>query len=795
MRTVLKIIAIIFAIGFCSDISGQTSNSDEQKLLEQAENAYQIGHFSKVDSLLTNSAGRMQSQNRVKAYRLLALSALYTDRMELAESYSAKLLETDPFFTAYDDTQRFNDILERLKKGSEKITTASAWAESLEEAPVPVTLITEEMINHSGARTLQDLLCLYVPGMTRIEGIESSVSMRGIYSIMQEDILIMQDGHRLNSGMTNAESPDYRISLDKIKQIEVLRGPASSLYGNVALAAVVNIITKQGSEMEGGQLTAMAGMHNSFGGSAVYGRGNLKSDVMGWANVYYSRGETFDTGADIRYIGGFNHKPAFDIGMNARWGDVSMNITAQHAKQVPFYNMVSAGTTYNYDKYASSNGNTPGTSRMTLNASIDYKHTWNKFTLNGSAYFGSEDTQIYNVLGDNIDSDFSQLMYLLVTGTFTEDPSTEGVWQVANWKDYTMGLNINGSFPYKWGKQRGNILFGCQFDYFIMNSSCFNLCDEYYKVNLSNNQGIDAGSEWSLSPYFQWKHYFTEKIIFNGGLRFDLKKRYSGNDIRTASPRVALIWMPTSVSTFKIGYARSFVDAPYLYRASQVRLLSGGNDMLPQFLNSIQISSLFQWKPIHLKCEVNMFYNIAKDLVQYSANNLTKKLYPFTNSGKLTQGGIEAILEYHDSKTLANMNMTLQHTFDQTSEYMEKSLEHWIGNESKFIMNMTAGRQIYQNPRAGEFWLRANMHVQSGMYLLWNNYSRIMQGQPPTTTTWQNGKVMLNAGFDWKWKKRLTISLDAYNLTNTLYGIGTLLEAPMPTESARFMAKVKVHLN
>ena len=54
---------------------------------------------------------------------------------------------------------------------------------------------------------------------------------------------------------------------------------------------------------------------------------------------------------------------------------------------------------------------------------------------------------------------------------------------------------------------------------------------------------------------------------------------------------------------------------------------------------------------------------------------------------------------------------------------------------------------------------------------------------------------MLNAGFDWKWKKRLTISLDAYNLTNTLYGIGTLLEAPMPTESARFMAKVKVHLN
>lgn len=793
MRTVLKTIAIIIVLGFRAEAYAQNNDSDEQKLIALADSAYQIGRFMLVDSILGNSASHMQSQNRVKAYRLLALSALYTDRTELAERYSARLLEADPFFTAYDDTQRFHDILEQLKKGTDKITTASAWAESLEEAPVPVTLITEEMINHSGARTLQDLLCLYVPGMTRLEGIESSVAMRGIYSNMQEDILIMQDGHRLNSGMTNAQSPDFRISLDKIKQIEVLRGPASSLYGNVALAAVVNIITKQGSEMDGGQLTALAGMHNSFGGSAIYGRGNLKSDIMGWGSVYYSRGERFDTGGDIRYIGGYNQKPAFDIGMNARWGDISMNITAQHSKQVPFYNMVSAGTQYNYDKYSSFNGDKPGTSRMTLNTSLDYKHTWSKFTLNGSAYFGSEETQIYNVLGDDIDKEFAQLMFLLFTGTLSEDPSTEGVWQAVNWRDYTLGTNLNGSLPYKWGKQRGNILFGCQFDFFMLSSSNFHLCDQFSKINISTSNSIDMGSEWTLSPYFQWKHYFTEKLIFNGGVRFDQKKRYNGNSISTASPRVAFIWMPTSVSTFKIGYARSFVDAPYLYRACQVRLLSGGNDMLPQYLNSIQFSSLFQWKPIHMKCEFNLFYNIANNLVQYSATNLTKRLLPFINSGKISQGGIEATLEYHDDKTLANMNMTLQHTFDQTSEYMDKDKEHWIGNESKFIMNTTVGRMLYRNPRAGEFWLRTNLHVQSGMYVLWNNYSNIVKGQIPTTTTWQNAQVMLNAGLDWKWKNRLTISLDGYNLTNTLYGIGTLLEAPMPTERARFMGKVKIH--
>lgn len=794
MRIVLKTIPLLIALVLCTHAMAQDNRVDEQKMLEHAEMAYEMGHFAQVDSILCGTASRMQSQNRVKAYRLLALSALYTDRTELAEDYAAQLLETDPFFTAYDDTQRFNDILERLKKGTEQITTASAWAESLEEAPVPVTLITREMIDVSGANTLQDLLCLYVPGITRIEGIESSVSMRGIYSNMQEDILIMQDGHRLNSGMSNAQSPDFRISLDKIKQIEVLRGPASSLYGNVALAAVVNIITQRGSEVDGGRITALAGMHNSFGGSAMYGRGNLKSDVMGWASVYYSRGERFDTGNDIRYIGAYNNKPAFDVGLNARWGDISMNITAQHSKQVPFYNMVSAGSAYNYDLYAACNGNKPGTSRMTLNASLDYKHTWNRFTLNASAYFGSEETQIYNVLGDDVDKDFAQLMFLLVTGTYNPEPSTTGVWQSVNWRDYTIGTNVNGSMPYKWGAQRGNVLFGCQFDYFIMNASTFNLCDEFYRVNLSNTQGIKTGSEWTLSPYFQWKHYFTNKLIFNGGVRLDFKHRYSDSSIRTASPRIALIWMPTSVSTFQVGYSRSFVDAPYLYRACNVRLLSGGADMLPQFLNSIQVSSILQWKPLHLRCQFNVFYNIARDLVQYSAYNLIKRLTPFSNSGHISQGGIEATLEYHTDKTLVNLNTTLQHTFRQTSEYMGTDLEHWIGNESKFILNLTAAQQVWQHPRIGQFWLRANIHAQSGMYLLWNNYSRIVEGLNPTTTTWQNGQFMLNAGIDWKWKKRLTISLDAYNLTNTLYGIGTLLEAPMPTESARFMAKIKLHI-
>lgn len=140
---------------------------------------------------------------------------------------------------------------------------------------MPVTLITEEMIRHSGAATLQELLCLFVPGMTMAEGTESNIAMHGVYSLSQENILFLQDGHRMNSYSTNAEAPDYRTSLDKIQHIEVLRGPASSLYGNIALTAVVNIITRKGASLNGGRLSGMAGSQGSYGASMLLGEGTM----------------------------------------------------------------------------------------------------------------------------------------------------------------------------------------------------------------------------------------------------------------------------------------------------------------------------------------------------------------------------------------------------------------------------------------------------------------------------------------------------------------------------------------
>lgn len=232
-RTIITTLLVTLSI---LTVSAQATSTDAVQLYSKAQTEYSNGQFDKCKESLYAMLPSAKGMLKTSAYRLLALCSLEQGDIEEAKNNVALLLKSDPYFTpSLGDPMRFLDMISEAKDQSAGITTASRQAETLEEAPVPVTLITDEMIRHSGAQTLQEVLCLFVPGMTMAEGMETNIAMHGVYSLTQDKILFMVDGHRLNSSSTNAEAPDFRSNLDKIKQIEVLRGPASSLYGNVEI--------------------------------------------------------------------------------------------------------------------------------------------------------------------------------------------------------------------------------------------------------------------------------------------------------------------------------------------------------------------------------------------------------------------------------------------------------------------------------------------------------------------------------------------------------------------------------
>ena len=373
MKKILTI--FMFVVLLATSMTAQTSQDIE--LCRKAEEAYKIGRFDEAVCLLESNMPHFSGRSRETVYRLLSLCYLEKDNNAEASRYADLLLKTNPYYSvSLSDPLRFADMIDQMKSGNvATITTASQQAESIDEAPVPVTLITEDMIKDSGAKTLSDLLVLYVPGMTKVEGLESNVAMHGIYSSTQEKILIMLDGHRLNSRTTNSEQPDFRTSLEKIKQIEVLRGPASSLYGNVALTAVVNIITKTGRDVDGLKISTGTGNNSTYLADLLMGKSAYGIDFIGWASVYSSMGEKREVQPGDKefygrvltpgymYLDGYNHKPSYDIGFIAKWNDLKFIYNAQSSKRViPYSNLVHYAL-YSYDKYRKVFGATPGHTR------------------------------------------------------------------------------------------------------------------------------------------------------------------------------------------------------------------------------------------------------------------------------------------------------------------------------------------------------------------------------------------------------------------------------------------------
>lgn len=147
------------------------------------------------------------------------------------------------------------DNIERI------VVTASGFEQKLTEAPASISVITNEDLRAMSFTTLLDAV-KYQEGVdigtTRDKTGQGSVSMRGLTG---EYTLILVDGRRQNNhgdiypNNFGGNTFNHIPPLEAIERIEVIRGPASTLYGADALGGVINIITKRHTEEWTGGLT------------------------------------------------------------------------------------------------------------------------------------------------------------------------------------------------------------------------------------------------------------------------------------------------------------------------------------------------------------------------------------------------------------------------------------------------------------------------------------------------------------------------------------------------------------
>jgi len=127
------------------------------------------------------------------------------------------------------------------------LITAPRFPEEIRRLPASVTVITEEEIRKSAARTLPELIAAEV-GFTMKDfygnnAAYTSIDLRGFGVTGPQNTLILLDGRRLNDfDLSGVQWP--AIPLASIERVEIVRGSGGVLYGDGATAGIVNIVTR-----------------------------------------------------------------------------------------------------------------------------------------------------------------------------------------------------------------------------------------------------------------------------------------------------------------------------------------------------------------------------------------------------------------------------------------------------------------------------------------------------------------------------------------------------------------------
>jgi iron complex outermembrane receptor protein len=177
----------------------------------------------------------------------------------------------------------------------EVVVAASKSEEKATEAPASISIITSQQIRAQGYRTMDDLLRSVRDFYITDDRQYTLIGMRGFGSLggYNDRILMLVDGHRINDGVYNSflTGQSDMVDMDMIDRVEIIRGPASSLYGSNAFFGIINIITRKPKDVEGLDLTGSGGSLGTIKGEARYG-GHSDSGVdwLAEGSVYDSAG-------------------------------------------------------------------------------------------------------------------------------------------------------------------------------------------------------------------------------------------------------------------------------------------------------------------------------------------------------------------------------------------------------------------------------------------------------------------------------------------------------------------------
>lgn len=621
-------------------------------------------------------------------------------------------------------------------------STASKSSQRLEEAPGIVTVITRNQIEEMGARSLEDVLN-QVPGFTVGRslqlGFHKTIHVRGIFSTNASGILFLINGQRLNDGLSGgAVSFTSQYSVTNIKQIEIIRGPGSALYGANAFLGVVNIITNDAEDLDGGFARYRIGAQNklqeykpSHQAEFAYGR-SINEDInftlygnMNLTSLYNMPMRTIRRNIvdnqfapmplNMVYENRINqeHVDFYDFGASFSFKSLTLDASFSTSDQ---YNNYAGGTAVDMDGKEFANLGDMQNFRVGLN------HDWDmadKVMLHTKAsYLKHESTPQYRV------NNFVPLGYLGAYETIANQSIYEGIFSKLEWKTSTIYLDSYADYKVN---EKINLIAGVNFqqDFVEETIDMWNVRD-----TTGNGLGNVNVGEFGPSPvpqqpnkmsettrnvfagYTQLAWELNSTFTFTGGVRFDYYDDFGS----TINPRAALVVKPTEELTAKLLYGSAF-RAPTLYEMEYdaTNAIVSSSDLNPETIQTFEAQLNYQ--PIEeLRLSVNGFiYSIDDVIRQVSTNRAGAETeVRQINGGNRKATGVEAEVRYQPKKEIsvfANYSFT-----DSEDEYAGET--NPVAGVPRQGFNAGARFSLFEN--------NVDLYADVGRRWDWNNQPEIL---------------------------------------------------------------------
>ncbi len=555
------------------------------------------------------------------------------------------ILAANPFTATLEDEATW-------LKDETYVISASRVKESVKKASASITVIDEEMIRNMGAHTLTDVLRT-VPGF----GVSQSniyvdkISVRGIETWFSEKVLVLLDGHSLNSDLLNggATGTFANLPMEHVRRIEIIRGPASALYGENAFTALINIITKTGGEIDGVRVSARAGSFDERSYDLLLGNNYGPLELS--ANLNVRRIEGYRASIDEDTIG---NSGRIDPSSERLYAHLSLR------HENGFYAKAALNKAEDGPRYGAAHAlnDEDLSKRKAYFAEFGYARQLDEsYGINAKIYHD-------HFTADNL--------WRIFPAGFPAPAYTDGMLAVSGYTNIRSG--IDALLTYK--SEEYTIVSGLSYE-------IQKLTDPIYKANYHPLSGAPLAALQNFSDpdtnfvseakrkfwavYGELLYDPADNVRLSAGVRYDHYSDFGG----VVNPRLGAVWGITADNTLKLMYGEAFRAPTFaeLYNKNNPALV-GNADLTPEKVRTLELS--FQNSSVdNLLASLCVFRSTISDIITSSGNT-------YVNKGAVTTRGIELELKYD---LWRGSYVTAHYTYrdpenDDTSRVLENIYRH-----------------------------------------------------------------------------------------------------------------------